>query len=161
MSARFTDAEIAAYIAECKPITPGFRPSIRLKPKRGHDERELDIRGIDGTPFQIVLRQNQINRLDFSCILALIPSAGPLFRLRRYNGKSHEHSNIIEPIKFYDFHIHEATERYQVLGAREDHFAVPADGYCDLNGAIRCMLRECGFKAEDDPQLDLFGGVLC
>jgi hypothetical protein len=29
--------------------------------------------------------------------------------LRRCNGKSHEHTNIIESDKFYDFHIHTAT----------------------------------------------------
>jgi len=55
--------------------------------------------------------------LDFSIILAYCPEASnQLFRLRRYNGKSHEHTNTIEADKFYNYHIHTATERYQELG---------------------------------------------
>jgi hypothetical protein len=68
-----------------------------------------------------------------------------VFRLRRCNGKSHEHSNIIEEKRFYDFHIHTATERYQDAGLREDWYAEPTDRYNDFNGALRCMFKDCGF----------------
>ena len=68
-----------------------------------------------------MLRQNKINRLDFSVILAVrVPQSNLLFRLRRYNGKSHEHTNHIEGDTFYDYHIHMATERYQEIGTRKD-----------------------------------------
>ncbi|MDZ7814842.1 MAG: DUF1828 domain-containing protein [Planctomycetota bacterium] len=39
--------------------------------------------------------------------------------MRRYNGKSHQHTNKIEGNTFFDFHIHQATERYQEFGERE------------------------------------------
>jgi hypothetical protein len=90
-------------------------------------------------------------------ILALVPPAGALFRLRRYNGKSHQHTNGIENETFYNFHIHRATERYQDLGMREDTFAEATERYGDMEGAIRCMLSDCGFVPPDDGQGRLFG----
>jgi hypothetical protein len=158
MPARFTDAEIAVYIAERKVLPEGYKDMFKLKAKRGHDECEFDLSGVEGTSFRILLRKTQINPLDFSCILALIPESGALFRLRRYNGKSHQHTNTIERETLYDFHIHDATERYQVLGAREDSFARPTNQYSDLDGALQCMLKECGFECSDEAQADLFGG---
>jgi len=89
--------------------------------KRGHQERHFDITGVDGSEFRVILRQSTANVLDFSAILAVrVPQSSQVFRLRRYNGRSHEHTNHIEGLSFYDFHIHLATERYQELGARED-----------------------------------------
>jgi hypothetical protein len=67
------------------------------------------------------------------------------FRLRRHNGKSHEHTNPIEKNTFYGFHIHTATERYQQSGYREDTYAEETNRYADYHGAIECMLRDCGF----------------
>ena len=58
-----------------------------MKPKRGHDEQHLDITGMAGTEFRLILRQSRINILDFSIILAvLVPQSTQVFRLRRYNG---------------------------------------------------------------------------
>ena len=46
------------------------------------------------------------NPLDFSVILAwLPPQSSTTFRLCRYNGKSHEHTNALEGNRFYDFHV--------------------------------------------------------
>ena len=45
MPARFTDAEIAAYIAERKVLPLGYQDMFKLKAKRGHDECEFDVRG--------------------------------------------------------------------------------------------------------------------
>lgn len=133
--------------------------SVRLtpRPKRGHSERELDIRAEDGTEFRIIIRQSLFNALDFSVILAYRPpKSNQLIRLRRYNGKSHEHENRLEANKFYDFHIHSATERYQDIGLREDAYAEPTDRYSDLASAVRCMLNDCGFEAPRNWQPDLF-----
>lgn len=80
-----------------------------------------------------------------------------LFHLRRYDGKSHEHTNPIEKEKFYDFHIHKATERYQSYGnGEEDKYAEPTDEFSDFSQAFQCLLKDCGFKFTDDPQLSLF-----
>lgn len=96
--------------------------------------------------------------MDFSIILSyLAPKTNQIFRLRRYNGKSHEHTNSLEAETFYDFHVHTATERYQLeSGGREDTFAEPTGKYSDFQGAIRCMLRDCNFILPADGQGTLF-----
>lgn len=157
MAAKYSDVDIRALIEEKKPLSKEFRSKIRLREKRGHKEQELDIQGVNGHQFRIVLRQSNYNALDFSIILTFCPTGSNLiFRLRRYNGKSHEHTNTIESEKFYDYHIHTATERYQELGMREDAFAEPSDRFSDVNTAINCMLNDCGFEVPQDPQLRLF-----
>jgi hypothetical protein len=118
----------------------------------------LPSREYKGNTYRLILRESAYNPMDFSVILAISPrSSSVLFRLRRYNGKSHEHTNQIESLTFYDFHIHEATERYQEIGAREDAYAEPTDRYSDLHSALRCLLSDCFFIAPDWEQASLFG----
>ncbi|HPA46929.1 MAG TPA: hypothetical protein PK395_14280, partial [bacterium] len=110
-----------------------------------------------GSDFQVILRQSSLNHLDFSVILAVCPRETNLsFRLRRYNGKSHEHTNRIEGTKFFDFHVHTATERYQDLGVKEDSFAEPTERFSDLSSALNCMFQECAFDVPGDDQPSLF-----
>lgn len=157
MAAKYSDRSIAAMLAERKPLLQDYAAQLRLKDKRGHKERELGIAGADGNRYSLILRQNDFNALDFSIILALCaPKSSTLFRLRRYNGKSHEHTNSIERQTFYDFHIHTATERYQELGAREDAFAEPTTAYGDFHAAVERMLVDCGFVLPSNPQRTLF-----
>ena len=157
MAARFTDSEIQQLLAERKPLPEEYRKRLKLREKRGHREAELAIAGSGGTDFRLIARQNNLNALDFSVILAACPpGSNQLFRLRRHNGKSHEHTNQIEQITFYDFHIHMATERYQELGTREDAFAEVTDRYGDYESALRCLVEDCGFEVPPNPQIDLF-----
>jgi len=157
MAAIFSDEDISRLIRERKPLPDDYRAKIQIRPKLGHKERELDIKGADGGDYRLILRQSNINPLDFSIILAYRPpKSNQLFRLQRYNGKSHEHTNPIEGQTFYDFHIHQATEKYQEMGAREDTFAQPTDRFADFQGAITCMLRDCSFEVPSDPQGRLF-----
>lgn len=145
-------------IQEPKPLPPDYRARVQLRDKRGHMGRELDVTGVYGTRFRLILRQCHFNHMDFSVILAVNPfETNQLFRLRRYNGKSHEHRNPIEEDVFYGFHIHQATERYQEMGAREDTFAEATDRYVDLHTALRCMLDDCAFEYPQGDQLGLFG----
>jgi hypothetical protein len=157
MAVNLTDAEIAAYIAEVKRLPDDYLEKIQTKPKRGHRERELDFVGADGSEFRVILRQSSFNPLDFSVILAWIPpqSTSP-FRLCRYNGKSHEHTNTLESKTFYDFHMHRATERYQQSGLREDSFAEPTNRYQDFNGALQCLIKDCHFEFPPNHQSGLF-----
>lgn len=156
MGARFSDEEIASLLNERKPLPPDYRSRIQLKDKRGHKERELDVTGVNGNQFRLVLRQNNFNQFDFSVILAVCPpNTNRVFRLRRYNGKSHEHTNNIEGSTFYDFHIHTATERYQEQGAQEDTYAEPTDSFSDFHGALARMFADCGFDIPQDRQLEL------
>ena len=154
-----TDANIHELLAECKPLPPDYREKLQVKPKRGHKERELDIIGVNESEFRLILRQSEFNALDFSVILSYcVPRTNQRIRLRRYNGKSHQHTNTIEGTTFYDFHIHTATERYQLLGAREDWYAEPTSRYADIHTAINCCLSDCGFDIPTDIQPTLFDG---
>jgi hypothetical protein len=158
MAARYSDNEIAEMVRERKKLPENYLSRMQLRTKRGHKERELDAEGENGNRYRLVLRQSDFNTLDFSIILVLNPpGSSQMFRLRRYNGKHGEHTNPIEGDTFYDFHIHEATERYQESGAREDTFAKPTDRYADFHSALRCMLEDCGFEAPQSAQTSLFG----
>lgn len=145
------DAEIAALLAESKPLASDYGSS--LSPKRiveteniAHLRADLDVTGANGSPFRISVRQNAANALDFSVILMIQPdNARRWFRLRRYNGDSHEHTNYLEREAFRGFHVHKATERYQRIGRREDAWAEPTDRYSDLKSAMDCMIADCGF----------------
>jgi hypothetical protein len=157
MAGTYSDDEITALVRERKALPADWRARMRLRPKRGHEERDLELTGDVGSEFRLILRQNKINPLDFSVILAVrVPQSNQLFRLRRYNGKSHEHTNQIEGDTFYDFHIHMATERYQDIGTREDAFAEPTDRYGDYHAALRCLIDDAQFEVPPDANTSLF-----
>jgi hypothetical protein len=127
------------------------------KPKRGHKEAELAVLANDGSEFLLIIRQSVSNALDFSVILAYRhPAAGNVVILRRYNGKSHQHTNPIEGSQLYDFHIHTITERYQNSSFRRETFAETTNRYGDLDGAVRCLIMDCGFSLPADAQKTLF-----
>ena len=146
MPTTLTDEQIRALIQEPKRLPEDYERRLKFKEKRGHKESELEIAGDKGSRFQIRVRQLVENPLDFSVILGYhIPETNVLFRLRRYNG-SHIHSNPGEKSRFLGYHIHKATERCQSCGLKvEDKFAEPSDRYSDLDGAMNCLLNDCGF----------------
>ena len=157
MAITYSELEIESFVQERKTLPTDWENRIKLRPKLGHDEQYLDLIGDDGSNFRLILRQNQISPLDFSVILAVrIPQSNQIFRLRRYNGKSHEHTNHIEDVTFYDFHIHSATTRYQELGAREDAFAEPTERYADFRGALNCLIDDANFVIPPKSQTELF-----
>ena len=158
MAVKYSDRDIDTFLRETKRLPSDYRTKIQLQEKRGHKQRELDVQGSNGNNFRLILRQNNFNVLDFSIILAIVPSdSSRLFRLRRYNGRSHEHTNHVEAKTFYEFHIHMATERYQELGTREDAYAESTDRYTDFHSALKCMLSDCAFEVQQEPQQSLFG----
>ena len=160
MAGTYSDQEISVLIQERKPLPRDWRSRSHLRPKRGHEERDLELAGGAGSEFHVILRKNTINALDFSIIVAVrVPNSNTLFRLRRYNGKSHEHTNHIERDTFYNFHIHMATERYQEIGTREDAYAEPTDRYGDFHGALGCLLNDASFDVPPEAQIDLFKGI--
>lgn len=152
-----SDQEIDLLIGEKKLLPDDYLAKIQVRPKRGHKERDLDLKGEHGNDFRIILRQSIINPLDFSIILAFRPpQSNVLFRLVRYNGKSHEHTNTIENISFYDYHIHKATERYQQIGSREDSYAETTDRFANIQQATSCLVKDCGFEIPSGTQRSLF-----
>ena len=152
MAIILSDKEIDDLVQERKPLPEDYRAKIQMRAKTGHKERELDVKGEDGNEFRLILRQGTINPLDFSIILAYRPpKSNQLFRLRRYNGK-HWHTNLIEERTFFDFHIHQATTRYQEIGSNEDSYAEPTERFSDFSQALSCMLIECGFQIPSELQ---------
>ncbi|MEA3350365.1 MAG: hypothetical protein U9Q82_07075 [Chloroflexota bacterium] len=154
MDIKLTDEEIQDLINEPKILPDNYRDRLRTKPKRGHKEADLDVHGENGSKFRIIIRQSSLDPFDFSVILGYkIPKTNVLFRLRRYNGKSHEHTNKLENMRFFDFHIHQATLRYQQFGLSEDEYAEVTNEYADLHGAIQSLLTECSFILPPNTQL--------
>jgi hypothetical protein len=159
MNVFLTDKEIEALIDAEKRIEVSISQfTSKFKDKRGHREYDLVIERPDNSAFKIIIRQGIENPLDFSVILGFIPAGkNEVFRLRRYNGKSHFHSNRLEGDQaFYDFHIHTASERYQREGMKEEHYAEITERYADIHGAIDCMVSDCRIIS-NDPQQSLFG----
>lgn len=157
MVALYSDDEIVRLLEEPKRLPKDWRARVQLRSKRGHEERSIDVTGETGNQFHLILRRNIINALDFSVILAVqVLQSSKRFRLRRNNGKSHEHTNHIEGNTFYDYHIHMATERYQEVGGREDAYAEPTDRHMDFEGALSCMLQDASFILPEGDQSNLF-----
>lgn len=151
MPVTYSDDEIAVLIEEPKPLPRNWQELLRPRAKRGHEESDLYLTGESGSEFRVILRRSTINTLDFSLILAVLDTiSGDLFRLRRYDGKSHEHTNSIEDETFYDFHIHNATERYQATGDREDAYAEATNRYEDFDSALACLLSDGRFVVPPD-----------
>ncbi len=160
MAITFSDDEIAALVHERKPLPDNWRTRTRLRPKPGHREAQLILEGDAGNEFHVILRLNSNNLLDFSVILAVrVPQSNRIFRLRRHNGKSHEHKNLIENETFYDFHIHTATARYQELGTREDAYAEPTDRYGNYDESLQCLVRDASLVVPPNEQMSMFWEV--
>lgn len=66
-----TDEEITALISEPKIVTANWFSRLEAKDKGHfqHKEKEVEIKGVNGSLFRIVIRQNKLNVLDFSIIL--------------------------------------------------------------------------------------------
>lgn len=144
---RLKDAEIQQLIAEPKEIPAGLSvPPKGMIRRGGHMQKSYDVQGESGNRFVLKLRESCFNPMDFSAILGYeLPNLYAVFRLRRYNGR-HFHSNVLEGQRFYGFHVHTATERYQTQGHSEDQFAEVTARYFDLGSAIQCLMDECGFR---------------
>ena len=157
MAEILTDSDIQRLLAEAKPLPDNYQDRVRLKTKRGHKEAEVQVEGQAGSTFRLILRQSNLDALDFSVIVGYeAPKTNILFRLRRYNGKSHQHTNKLEQQTFFDYHIHQATQRYQETGMSEDAFAEPSDRYANVDGALQCALQDCQFELPPGAQLSLF-----
>ena len=99
-----------------------------------------------------------MNLLDFSVILAVrIPQSSQLFRLRRYNGRSHENTNHIEDDDIlWIFTFTFATACYQEIGVREDAYAEPTDRYNDFDSALHCLINDANLDQPPGSQGTLF-----
>jgi len=154
-----TDKERDALISEPKPLPNNFRDLLRASPKANynHEEGQLHIQTEAGNRYRIVLRRSLTNVLDFSVILLYFHKAtGEWIPIIRYNGKHSEHTNKIEGQRFYDFHIHKITERYQEVGLKPVGYAEVCTKFSDYRGALAQFLRDLNFQEPSSDQMDLF-----
>ena len=159
MPVRYTDEQIAALLQERKVLPASFRDTSPQRRMKCSDEWNTTVTGEDGNVFELRVRQSRLQAQDFSVILLLCPTgSSSSFRLRRHNGRGHEHTNPIERERFDGFHVHMATARYQEMGSREDSYAQPTTRYTDVWEALDCMLTDAGFEVEQGAQLRLLEG---
>ena len=153
----FTDKEINGFISEEKNFSGTIEEILSFKESDGHKMASADLLRSDESRFVIKLRQNQNDINDFSAIIVFQEKGNnKYFILRRYNGKSHEHTNKLERNKFYGFHIHFATQRYQDAHRKEESYAEETTRYSDIKGALSCLLSDCNIKTTINPQFNLF-----
>lgn len=156
------DVEIARLISVPKLLPEAWeaRLKTRARPEISQKRANLEIPTTSGL-FTIMIRESTVNVLDFSVVLAFTRPNGTLFRLRRYNGLHGGHVNHIERQAIRGYHVHIATERYQIAGYREDAYAIASQGFADIASALRLMFAECTFQLpptstpSDNPQLSL------
>ena len=154
-----TDERISELILVEKILPGNLATIMKLNPKYGNNQKDLKIQAVDGSKFEIKLRQSKVNSFDFSIVLLYDEgTTNSLFTLRRYNGTSHRHQNKIEKnIIHYKFHIHTATERYQLLGGKEEGYAEESTLFSDFHGAYELFKNECNFTNDsDNGQMDIW-----
>ena len=131
-------------------------PGARWSEKPGrHLQRNYTAEAEGGAVYRIYLRQNMDDDQDFSCGLALFQRGGKPLSLVRYNGASHAHGEIR-----YRCHIHRATGEAMAAGRKIDSHAEETDRYRTLEGALACLVEDCGVSgltAKPD-EADLFDG---
>src|SRR5450432_1928926 len=93
-----SDEKIAALIAEEKTIPNGLSPIKPMSQRCQHKRKNFELeRSAFGNEFVVSVRQSCLNAYDFSVIRSYkVPGSYTVFRLRRYNGNSHQHTNILE-----------------------------------------------------------------
>ena len=158
MANALDDNKITSLISLNKIISAAEYEDLKdlSRVKGKHRESHISLKSSDGSDFVIKVRQNTINPLDFTVIFGYVmPNTNTVFRLKRFNGKYHEHRNKIEGDLFYDFHVHSATERYQDQGLKEDAFAEVTSEYSDLDSAIEHMLNTCNISITGSVQQKL------
>ena len=150
MDALMSNDELDGLRSALKRVTnPGAR--WREKPGR-HRQRNFTAEAEDGAVYRIYLRQNLDDDQDFSCGLALVRRGGKPLSLVRYNGASHAHGEIR-----YRCHIHRATAEAMSVGTKVDTHAESTERYRTLEGALACLIEDCGVRGltaqPDEPDL--------
>jgi hypothetical protein len=77
----------------------------------------------------------------------LIAANGEPLTLKRYNGPSHNHRNVLEKQQLgKNCHIHIATEKYIKSNRKPEGFAEVTARYNTLEGALHCLVTDCKIK---------------
>lgn len=153
-----SDETIARLIEEPKPPLELERLLPKTE-KRAHLEAQMGVSGRGGTSFRVIVRRLRLDPFDFSVILGYdMPTTNRLFRLLRLNGSSHVHVNRLEGTNCSSFHVHRATERYQLAGFREEAYAESTDAYADVTGALEVLGEVASFEPPRETRLEFTYG---
>ena len=128
-------------------------PNARWVAKPGnHEQKNYTAESEDGKEFQIYMRRNLNDNKDFSCGIALKQKGRKSLSIVRYNGSSHRHGDIQ-----FKCHIHFATAEALETGKKIDSYAVSTDKYWTVEGALACLIDDCGVQGLsaqfDEPDL--------
>lgn len=145
---QLTDDDVAALLALPKRVT---NPSVRWQDKPGHKQRNYKVEGGDFS-FELYMRQNNFDIVDFSCGLKIIKPDGQPLTLVRYNGGGHKHGEIA-----YACHIHRTTQAAMAAGKKPESHAEQTQAYRSLDGALACLVDDLAITglhvAHDAPDL--------
>ena len=155
-----SDDEIQRLLDEPKVLPRNWKGRLEPLPKQNvsFGQRSLRIPGEVGDEFRIIVRLSNKNLFNFSIILSFKDANGDEHRLLRYNGKhSSEHTNKWEKreggenVKFRNsFHVHRATERYQLAGFKIDGYAEVTTEYGSFESALQTFVNGNGFRTQSD-----------
>lgn len=157
-----SDKEINELLAEEKPVPKNWRSKLLPKDKTNafHREREFKIRGVSGNNFIVFVRENVSLANDFTVGIRYVSPSGVHYRLRRYNGNSHKHTNHLERLDGEpdhsfsgEFHIHLATERYLKKRKKIDGYAEISNSFSSLQTALDMLVADgiIHVLTDDDP----------
>jgi hypothetical protein len=139
-------------VAAPKVLPRNYRS--RLFPEKPA-KRELLVHDNKGRKYKIMIRENLVYPDNFSVILMhILPLTNNYFCLRRYNCVE-THNNLLEEEKLHGYHIHIATERYQLAGRKAEGYAVKTDRYTNSREAFACMIEDCNFLRPENERKPL------
>lgn len=147
-----SDKKIEMLIQKRKFLPVEWCQKFIAKPKNGHTDYHLSVPSDTGYDFEIIRRESSYDPSNFSVVLGVyVPGEKDLFRLRRYNGDNHTHTNPLEKNEVRGFHIHMTTEKYQRKRLQDkririDDYAVSTTCYQDIKGALRCLIKDANFQ---------------
>lgn len=156
-----SDEEIAGLIAEPKECPEDWREKLAPRAAEGmrHATGSFTAMGAAGHEFTVLTRLLPADHLNFSAILRFDDTDGAHYNLIRCNGIHGQHTNDIEkeqglePAVFIDeFHVHWATECYQVRGFYVEKYAEPTEEYQGFGGAVLHLLRLGSFDIPREAQ---------
>jgi hypothetical protein len=158
MASVLSDAQIQSMIKEKKKV-PKLRSGYKRKIVAGHYRVGVSAIGNSGERYYLYCNEAIDDPLEFSVGLGYEKrDINRLFLLQRYNSPDFPgHENPIEGEVITGFHIHTATQRYQIFGKRqEEKYAEATERYSNSDEALSCLLNDCGIL-ENQTTLDIWG----
>ncbi len=159
MSRILTDGQIAELLSEKKPITSSQVLALQhglRRTNRNELESRLTIQSDTGRSYTIIAtRRDPVRRpRGFSIKLNYVYFGKPI-NLIRCNGWHAPHQNFLEneTLPKNIFHVHYATERYQLSGVEccAEQYAKATDHFTSFEGAIEYTASPSfGFVLTDD-----------